>query len=702
MKPAVCAASGSNRALTQQYFPALHTLWWLEWRAFGDNPRGYHVVNLLLHFTACVLLARVVRLLALPGPWFAAALFALHPLCVESVAWITEGKNTLSLCFLLASLASHLRSEGFRTEASAGESSERASLKTSGGDQSDVHVLDSGISSDDARAATSVPASHLLAWYLASLTLFTLAVLSKTNAVALPGVILVILAWKRGRLSIRDVLRIVPMVVIGAAVALIVVGVERNLQGSGRSEFDWPWIERLIVAGRACWFYVAKIFWPHPLSFIYPRWRIDPQDATQQLWTLAAIALPLVLWSLRKRVGAAPLTAVLIFGGTLLPQLGLLPLYGQIFSYVADHWVYLSLVPIVVLVASWLAHVAERRLPPAAVKFGALAILGAAAFLTWRQTPLYRSEVALWTNVLAKNPDCWLAHNNLALKQIDAEDYTSATAHLAQALELRPRFKEAYVNSGLIAVNQNRRQDAAVDFRKALGIDPRMADAHANLAMLLIDDQQWQEAADHLRAALDRNPRFPQARASLGLLLARTGQVDQGLAELRTAMEQDPEDLKALVNLGTVLAGIGRSDEARAVFQRVLQIDPHQAEAQAGMGNLLLAAGDAAGAEAAYRAALETDPRNPDVQFNLGNVLVRRRKPDAAIEAYLRALQLAPDHPSANLNLAAVLAARGRRDEAQRYARKVLASRPDDPQALALLKKMQGIARTPTAAAGTN
>jgi tetratricopeptide (TPR) repeat protein len=714
---------------TQQYFPALHTLWWLEWRAFGDDPRGYHVVNLLLHFTAACLLARVVSLFGLPGPWFTAALFALHPLCVESVAWITEGKNTLSLCFLLAALAAYLRSEGFPLcEAAASR------MKSRSGDDSDVHVLESFVSSVNQSPAPAAIAARPTAWYCvtyycASLGLFTLAVLSKTNAVALPGVILVLLAWRRGRLTLRDVAGMLPMIAIGAAVALVVVGVERRLMGDGRAEFDWPWIERIIVAGQACWFYLAKIFWPHPLTFIYPRWPIDPHDATARLWPLAAVALPLVLWSFRKKLGSAPLVALLIFGGTLLPVLGLMPIYGQIFSYVADHWTYLSLIPIVVLFGSGLAYVVERAMPssPQArsacysdagssmptrqsrdgmarrlAKVGAWGMLTMLAYLTWRQTPIYRTEIALWTDTLAKNPACWLAHNNLALQLIDEDRPADAARHLAAALELRPRFKEAYVNRGLIAAEQGRRADAAADFRRALELDPQMADAHANLAMLLIDAEQLPEAVAHLRAVLRRNPRFPQARASLGLLLARTGQVSPGLAELHLALEQDPQDLKAMTNLGIVLAGAGRGEEAAAVFQRVLELEPHHAAAQAGIGNLLLARGDTAGAEIAYRTALDADPRNADVQYNLANVLVRGRQIDAAIDAYRRALQIAPAHAAAHLNLATVLSARGRRDEAERHVREVLATRPNDPQARALLKKLTPAATAAAATSHTN
>lgn len=636
---------------TQQYFPALHTLWWCEYRLFGENPRGYHVVNLLLHAAAAALLARVLTQLRIPASWFAAAIFALHPLCVESVAWITEGKNTLSLCLTLASLSAYLRFEGFGAE--------------------------------DA----SVPTQRY-GWYATSLTLYTLALLSKTNAATLPGVILVLLAWRRGRLTPRDFLHAAPLIAVGAAVATVVVRVESGLIGSAQAEFAWPWTERVLVAGRACWFYLGKILFPYPLTFIYPRWQIDPHDAMQWIYPVAAAALPVALWFLRPRLGGAPLATVLIFGGTLLPQLGLVPLYGQIFSYVADHWAYLSAVAPITLVASLSATQAERRLPRRVAYAGGCVLLAVLGVLTHRQAQNYRDETALWTDTLAGNPDCWLAHHNLALQQLEADDFPSAAAGLARALELRPQFKEAYNNRALVAVKQGRRQDAAGDFRRALEIDPRFADAHVNLALLLIEQQAWDEAARHLQAALERNPDYPQARAALGLLLARTGRVDEGLAELRTAIARDPRDAKALVNLGTILAGSGRLDEAQAALEQALQIDPELADAYAGIGNLFMARGDAANAESAYRASLEINPRSADVQFNFGNALVRRKQNDAAIDAYRRALLLSPDHIPAHLNLAAVLLAQRKMEEARVQIDAVLAARPDHPQALALKSKL--------------
>lgn len=652
---------------TQQYFPLLHSLWRLEYQAFGETTRGYHVVNILLHFVACVLLARVLRLLAVPHPWFTAALFGLHPICVESVAWITEGKNTLSLGLFLAALAAYLRSEGFTTSGTA--------------------------LSADAAADSAKVSQRRLGWYLASIGLFTAAILSKTNAAALPGVILVLLAWKRGRLVPRDFLRVVPMLAIAAGVAAVVIHIETNILGAGREEFDWPWSHRILIAGRACWFYLGKILLPYPLTFIYPRWQIDPSDATQWLYPLTALALPPVLWTLRRRIGTAPLVVALCFGGTLLPQLGLLPIYGQLFSFVADHWAYLSAVAPLALASAALARLVPERRGPQTV--AALALLGLLGGLTYRQSQLYARPETVWADTIAKNPECWLAHHNLAVLRIDEGNLTAAAAGIDRALELRPVFKEAVNNRGLIALKQKRLDAAKRDFQAALTIDPRFADAHANLAAALIPGGHYAEAVEHLQAALARKPHYPKGRASLGLLYARTGRPDEGIRELTAAINDDPGDVQAWSNLGTVLASQGKLAEARNCFTHALELDPSLAEALAGLGGLALAQGDLIGAQRALVDALEIDPQNADLQFNLGNVLYRRKLIEEAVAAYRRALVIVPDHAPARVNLAAVLYGRGERDEARRLVEEVLQASPDNAGARRLWQQWNSASSLP-------
>lgn len=658
---------------TQQHFPVLHTLWWIEHRLWGDDPRGYRVVNMLWHATAAVLLARVLLRLRIPGARLAAAIFALHPLCVESVAWITEGKNTLSLCFFLTSLLWYLRAEGI----------------------GDATTIATGSS------AVEIPPRHR-GYYAASLAAFAAAVMSKTNAVTLAPFLLVLLAWRNGRLTRRDWLGVAPMILFGACAAAIVVYVERSLLGAGNAEFDWSWSERILVAGRALWFYFGKLLWPYPLTFIYPRWQIDPTDLRQWLYPLTAVTLPVVLWLLRKRIGGGPLVATLYFGGTLMPQLGLLPLYGQIFSYVADHWCYLSAPGPITLVAAYLTVAARRWSPVSETRstlrlapVGALALLVVLGTMTRKQSEIYRDQIALWTDTLKKNPECWLAHHNLAVVRMAEENYAAADSGLVRALELRPAFKEAYVNRGLVAEKLGRLDDARRFYEQALELDPRHAYAHANLAKLLITTGEPTSAIEHLQAALRKKPDLREARATLGLVLAGSGRVDDGLRTLREAIERNPADVAALINLGTVLAQQGKLIEAQAYFLQAVKVRPDFAAAHAAFGALLLAQGQPDAAIEELRLAVELDPGQTSAEFNLGNALARMQRYREAVVAYERAIQTDPEHVPSRLNLSATLLRLNDRRGAEEQLRAVLERQPNNPTAQKMLAALQQPAKSP-------
>ena len=268
---------------TQQYYPALHTAFWIEHRLWGDATLGYHLVNVLLHAAAAALVALVLRRLAVPGAYLAAAVFALHPVHVESVAWITEQKNTLSAVFYLAAMLVYLRFD---------------------------------------RTRKLLP-------YCCALGLFVLGLESKTVTATLPAALLVIFWWQRGRLSWRrDVLPLVPFFVLGAAAGLVTAVFERKLIGAEGAAFDWSILDRCLIAGRAICFYLGKLFWPADLIFIYPRWHIDPSDWRQYLYPAAAVGLLAAAWAVwAVRRWRGPLAAMLYFVGTLLPVLGFCNVY---------------------------------------------------------------------------------------------------------------------------------------------------------------------------------------------------------------------------------------------------------------------------------------------------------------------------------------------------------------------------------------
>jgi len=317
-KPELRSAAGLGRiwfelGATQQYYPVLHSAFWAEHRLWGDAAPGYHLVNVLLHAASACLLAALLRRLAVPGARLAAFVFALHPVCVESVAWISEQKNTLSTAFYLLAALAFLRWRGI------------------------------GRDSPPAEPAGS------RAYWLAS-GLFLLALLSKSVTATLPAALLVVLWWKQGRLSWKwDIRPLVPWLAMGAAAGYFTAWVERTYIGAQGTSFELTILERCLLAGRVVWFYLGKLLWPQELIFIYPHWQVDAAAGWQYLFLAGIAALAAAFWLLRHRT-RGPLAALLLFTGTLFPVLGFFNVYPFIFYYVADHFQYLAMPGAIALV----------------------------------------------------------------------------------------------------------------------------------------------------------------------------------------------------------------------------------------------------------------------------------------------------------------------------------------------------------------
>jgi protein O-mannosyl-transferase len=379
---------------TQQYYPLLHSAFWLEHRLWGDSTLGYHLANIMLHAAAAMLAGLILHRLAVPGAYLAAALFALHPVQVESVAWITEQKNTLSAVFYLGAALAYLRF-----------------------DQTRKRTL-----------------------YVAALALFILSLLSKTVTVTLPAALLLVFWWQRGRLSWqRDVLPLTPFFLIGVVAGSLIAWVERTLIGAEGPAFDLTLVERVLLAGRAFWFYLGKLFWPADLLFMYPHWQIGQGAWGQYVWPAAALILVASLWTLRRR-WRGPLAATLFFIGTLLPVLGLFNAYLFLYTYVADHFQYLASLGILALVSAGIALLLGRwglwgRPAGYALCLGLLAAL---ACLTFRQSRMYTDIESLYQTTIDRNPACWLAHDNLGIILLARGEIAEARAHFLRALEIKP------------------------------------------------------------------------------------------------------------------------------------------------------------------------------------------------------------------------------------------------------------------------
>src|SRR6266404_3133664 len=354
---------------TQQYYPLVHSFFWIEQKAWGDSVLGYHLVNILLHSLGAVVLLQILRRLKIPGAWLAAALFALHPVQVESVAWISELKNTLSGLLFLSAAFTYLKFDETRSRG----------------------------------------------FYAAAFGLFVAALLCKSVIAPLPAVLLVLFWWKRGRIfRNRDVTPLLPFFAAGIGAGLFTAWVERNFVGAHGTAFQLSILQRCLIAARDFWFYLFKLLWPVKLTFIYPRWQISGAIWWQYLFPLTLILLLALIWRLRKK-NRGPLAAVLVFLGLLFPALGFINVYPFIYSFVADHFQFLACVGPLTLVAAGITMALDSIAPGKVllrptISFLLLLTLGA---LSWRQCRDYRDIETRWRTTIARNPDCWMAYSNL-------------------------------------------------------------------------------------------------------------------------------------------------------------------------------------------------------------------------------------------------------------------------------------------------
>jgi protein O-mannosyl-transferase len=547
----------------QQYYPLTGTSFWLDYQLWQFWTLPYHLENILLHAVSALLLWRLLLRLQLPGAWLAAAIFALHPVMVESVAWITERKNVLSLAFYLGAGLAYLR-------------------YAQGGQWS---VVSSQRSVAETKTAAPVPDSstltrHASLFYGLAFVLFLCALLAKTTTFSLPAVILLITWWKRGQIRWReDVLPTLPFFALALGLCAITAWLEETRFCAQGAEFDLTFPQRSLIAGRAFWFYLGHLFWPANLGFIYPRWQPIPGLWWQWLYPATALGALLALWLARRRLGRGSVTALLYFAGTLFPVLGFMNAYGMRFSLVWDHWVYLSAPGIFALTAALVMRLAEKRRQPALVYgFGAIVLPGL-ALLTWQQAGIYRDAETLWQTTLARNPDCWMAHNNLGLLLMNQGHAEEAVEHYRQAIRINPHYTDALNSLGIALAAGGRLEEAADNFRQATRIDPNDFKALNNLGIALAAQGRLDEAIENYYRAIQVNPNYYEAHNNLGATLAAKGRFDEATRHYRQAIRINPNYAKALNNLGVALANLGRADEAAGSFRRALQINPNYVEA---------------------------------------------------------------------------------------------------------------------------
>jgi len=529
-----------------QYYPAVFTSFWVEARLWDQDPTGYHVVNVLLHALCALLWWRVLRAVKLPGAWMAAAVFALHPVHVESVAWVTERKNVLSGVFYVMSLLAWLRF----------------------------------CSLEDDRS----PQRRHWGWYGFALIFFVLALLSKSVTATLPAVIVLGLWWKRGSLRAigrRDAVALVPMFVVGIGMGLHTAAMERAHVGATGATWDFTFVERCLIAGRAVCSYAKTIAWPSELVFIYPRWTIDAAAWWQWMYPLGVVAVVFSLWLLRHRIGRGPVTGVLFFLGTLFPALGFFNVFPMRYSFVADHFQYLASMGLIALASAVVATIAaQQRAVTAAVCAVLLIGLGAR---TWAQTHMYKDAETLWAVTLEKNPDAWIACVNLGQIRHQAGRYEEAMALYERAIELDEEVPEAWRNIGELLRHTGKLEGAVVALRRAYELVPANADGAMSMAVASVElgdkvvARDGARAAELYRNALEVLREDAGLHNKLGRVLGEAADLEGASRHFARAVELKPNDASLRYNLAMTLAQRGALEEALHQAQVGRELEPEGA-----------------------------------------------------------------------------------------------------------------------------
>ena len=534
-----------------QYFPLTYTSFRIERALWGLNPSGYHWTNIFLHVANALLVWRLLARLKLPGAWLAAAIFALHPVQVESVAWITERKNVLMGFFFLLTL--------FAWIAFTDESTRRP-----------------------------------WRFYVLAMILYALALSAKTTACTLPAALLLILWLQKKPIGKRRLIQILPFLILGFSMGLVAVWWERYHQGTHGPLFALSSLERTLVASHAVWFYLGKLLWPSNLIFIYPKWTIAATRALDYTWLLAGVALCFAIYLARRYLGRGVEVAAVFFVATLSPVLGFIMLYTFRYTFVADHYQYLACIAPIALFSAGTANLAGvfTRARPFILSAAACAAAVLWA-LTWRQSAMYGDIEALWRTTLAKNPNCWMAHNNLGIVLFQKGEIDEAVSHYRITLNLQPDFWDADYNLGTALLKKGEIDEAIAYCTRAVTIAPNDPDAQVALGNSLAQKERVDDAIAHYKKALAIRPDYFIAHYALGHIFLEKGEIDAAVFHSRAAVSIQPQNADAHTNLAVAFDEKGQIAEAIKQYEQALEISPQSVAAANNLAWLLATNPDA-------------------------------------------------------------------------------------------------------------
>src|SRR5256886_4464817 len=515
-----------------QYFPLVYTMFRFEHAWWGLSPTGYHVINVLLHTANALILWGLLARLRVPGAWLAGAIFALHPVQVESVAWITERKNVLMGLFFLLTIRAWVEFVDEQTK-------------------------------------------HRWLSYVLALVVYALALFSKTTACTLPAALLLIW-WLRGRrINQHRLVQLVPFVVLALGMGLLTVWWERYHQGTRGPLFAISPLERLLIASRAICFYLGKLFWPSNLTFIYPRWHITPSNLLDYAPLIGIAGLCAAIYLTRRHLSRGVATALLFFGATLGPVLGFIMLYTFRYTFVADHYQYLACIGPISVVCARATTLARSDSQARPLVFGLLACtIAVLTVLTWRQSAMYADIESLWRTTIARNPDCWMAHNNLGTVLLQKGQVDNAIAQYQRTLQMAPEAADADYNLGNAFLQKGEVDAALTHYQRAVSVIPKDPDIQVGLGNALWQKGKAEEAIDHYRQALELRPYYFAAHYNLSTVRLQKGEIDDAIMHGQVALTIRPDVAAVHTNLAVALLAKGEIADGIRQFDITLEIAP--------------------------------------------------------------------------------------------------------------------------------
>src|SRR5438067_4380343 len=609
----------------------------LDCQLYGLQPWGHHLTNILLKAAAAILLFFALRKLTgdLWPSLLVATVFAVHPLRVESVAWVSERKDVLSGVFFMLTLWAYAR-----------------------------------------YARGNVRSSF---WYMTVTVLFALGLMCKPTLVTLPFVLLLLDYWPLGRVRPSSssrrgetasawprrntwswlVIEKVPLFVLSAASCVATLLAQKQALDLS---IKAPLLERLGNALITYDVYVGQMIWPAHLAVLYPypEGNLKVPQVIVALLLLLIISVAFFLW--RKRYPFL-LIGWLWYLGMLVPVIGIIQVGSQVR---ADRYTYLPQIGLYLLVAWGGMELFQRwRRSREILAAAAVLIIIALTTRSYLQTSYWRDTETLWRHAIASTSNNYIAHTNLAQNLTHSGRFTEAIAECQEALKIKPDFAAAHNNLGVALLRNKQSGDGALGHDGAVD-----------------------EAIEHYRKALQINPDFTQAHKNLGIVFMRKGQMDEAIAQFQKTLELEPNDAQAEFSLGSAFLQRREVDEAIAHYQKAVEIRPDYAEARNYLGNAFVAEGKYSEAIANYEAAVRIRPNYSEAHHNMACVLATIGKNDEALDQFNEALRLNGNDAQAHFALGSLLARMGHREEAVAHLTEALRLKPDYEYAKQQLREL--------------